>query len=77
MAQLEEDIDSKERLVLEMESSNKQIEQMRQQMNELKRRIIETESERDRILNDLKAKEDSKKKKDEIAKVTRKCIQNL
>uniref|UniRef100_A0A1I8C129 Kinesin motor domain-containing protein n=1 Tax=Meloidogyne hapla TaxID=6305 RepID=A0A1I8C129_MELHA len=73
LAKLHEDISIKERLVVELEMSQRRLDQLRrdfeQKMEELCKRIQSTEAERDNVLEQMTAKKQTKQQKEEISKV--------
>uniref|UniRef100_A0A915LXU0 Kinesin motor domain-containing protein n=1 Tax=Meloidogyne javanica TaxID=6303 RepID=A0A915LXU0_MELJA len=73
LAKLHEDISIKERLVVELEMSQRRLEQLRRdfenKMGELCKRIQSTEAERDNVLEQMTAKKQTKQQKEEINKV--------
>uniref|UniRef100_A0A914M1U5 Kinesin motor domain-containing protein n=1 Tax=Meloidogyne incognita TaxID=6306 RepID=A0A914M1U5_MELIC len=73
LAKLHEDISIKERLVVELEMSQRRLEQLRRdfenKMEELCKRIQSTEAERDNVLEQMTAKKQTKQQKEEINKV--------
>jgi kinesin family member 21 len=73
LAKLQEDISTKERLVIELEMSQRRLDQVRRdfehKMEELCKQIQSTEAERDNVLEQMTAKYQTKQQKDEIIKV--------
>nr|CAD2159985.1 unnamed protein product [Meloidogyne enterolobii] len=73
LAKLHEDIGIKERLVAELELNQRRLEEQRrdyeQKMEELCKKIQSTEAERDKVLEQMTAKKQTKQQKEEIDKV--------
>ncbi|KAL7072402.1 hypothetical protein ACQ4LE_008641 [Meloidogyne hapla] len=73
LAKLHEDISIKERLVVELEMSQRRLDQQRRdfenKMEELCKRIQSTEAERDNVLEQMQAKKQTIQQKEEINKV--------